>query len=135
RSEISSGNVTSRQFFEGVLAGGTDTIKQAERATLTPSGAFTALRNEVTLYFGNAAKTTGATTALADAIKALADNLDRIIPALAVIATVMTGRFLAGAIGGGRAMQTLAAHVSIATHSLAGLRLAAGSAGTALVGA
>src|SRR5690606_14866750 len=44
-----------------------------------------------------------------------------------------TGRFLAGAIGGGRAMQALAAHVSIATHSLAGLRLAAGSAGTALV--
>src|SRR5690606_39227681 len=79
RSEIASGNVTSRQFFEGVLKCGTETIEQAERATLTLSGAFTALRNELTLCCGNAAKTTGATTALAEAIKALADNLDRII--------------------------------------------------------
>lgn len=86
RAEVVEGNISSKEFFDGVLRGGVDTIKQAENATLTLSGAFTALRNELTLYFGEASKSSGATAALATAIQKLADNLDTIIPAIATLA-------------------------------------------------
>lgn len=135
RSEVAEGNITSREFFEGVLRGGVDTLEQAESATLTLQGAFTSLRNELTLYFGEAAEANGATAALAGAIKALADNLDLIIPALAIIATAMAGRYVAGALAAGTATRALSAHLSVATTSLAGTALAARSAGTALLAA
>lgn len=86
RAAIADGQVTSKQFFEGVLRGGIQTIEDAEQATLTLSGAFTALRNEFTVYFGEAGQAAGATEALAGAIQALADNLDTLIPILATIA-------------------------------------------------
>ena len=87
RADIAEGNVTSKQFFEGVLKGGIQTLEDAESATLTLSGAVTSLRNELTLYFGEAGKGSGATEALATAIQALADNLDTLIPIIAIVGT------------------------------------------------
>jgi tape measure domain-containing protein len=135
RGEVIAGNITSKEFFEGILKGGTETIKQAEAATLTLGGAFTVLRNELTLYVGNAAKTSGVTVALSDAIKGLADNLDRIIPALAIIATILGTRYVAGAVAASGATRALIAYLSLATTSLAGTALAARGAGAALLGA
>lgn len=96
RTEIVNGNVTSKEFFEGILRGGVDTIAQAERATLTLGGAFTVLRNELTLYVGEASKSNGATAALSSAIQTLAANLDTVANSTAVIGAVLAGRFLAG---------------------------------------
>lgn len=135
RQAVVDGNVTSREFFEGVLRGGTQTIKQAESATLTLAGAFTSLRNELTIYFGEAGKGSGATEALASAIKALADNIDVLIPALAVIAGAMGVRMVAGAVAASGAIRALTAYLSIATTSLAGTALAARGAGAALLAA
>jgi tape measure domain-containing protein len=135
RAEVAEGNVTSQQFFEGVLRGGVQTLADAENATLTLGGAFTTLRNELTLYFGEAGGASGATEALAGAIKALADNLDILIPALAVLGTAIGGRLLAASLVGGRGLQTVAAYASVATTSLAGTALAAQSAGAALLSA
>lgn len=96
RQAIAEGKVTSQEFFQGVLRGGIQTIEDAESTTLTLSGAFTALRNELTAYVGGAAQANGVTNALASGIQALANNLDTIIPALATIAALVGVRFVAG---------------------------------------
>lgn len=97
RSAILEGEVTSRQFFEGILAGGTKTIEDAERATLTLGGAFTALRNELSIYIGQAAQTSGANAAIVQGIQRLADNLDTIIPLIANIIALIGVRYVAAA--------------------------------------
>ncbi|MFT7359261.1 tape measure protein [Parasphingorhabdus sp.] len=135
RAAVADGQITSKQFFEGILKAAPDTLKQAESATLTLSGAFTVLRNELILYVGDAAKTSGVTVTLSDAIKGLADNLDTIIPALATIATILGVRYVAGAVAAAGATRALIAYLSIATTSLAGTALAARGLGAALLGA
>ncbi|XAP76991.1 tape measure protein [Citromicrobium bathyomarinum] len=89
RQEVVNSNVSSKEFFEGILRGGVKTIEDAERATLTLSGAFEALRSQLVVYFGEASKSNGATAALASAIQSLSENLDTIIPAIAVIGTAL----------------------------------------------
>lgn len=133
RTAIANGEVTSQQFFQGVLRGGVQTIRDAEGATLTLGGAFTALRNELTTYVGQAAEANGVTNALVEGIKLLAENLDDIIPALALIAGIGLGRLAIGAVAGSRALQVLAAYASIGTTNLAGTALAAQGAGAALL--
>ena len=135
RAAIADGQITSQQFFEGVLKGGVQTLADAEKATLTLSGGFTALTSSITVYFGEADKANGVSVALGAALKALADNLETIIPALAVIATALGGRFVAGALAGGTALRALSAYATIATTSLAGTALAARGAGAALLAA
>lgn len=125
RAEVVEGNVTSKQFFEGILRAAPDTLKQAESATLTLSGAFTVLRNELTLYVGDAAKTSGATILVSDAIKSLADNLNVIIPALTVIAT---------ALGVGLVTNAVRARIAMIAASAAAQGMA-GAFGTATLAA
>jgi len=129
RGEVIKGNITSKEFFEGILKGGTETIKQAEAATLTLGGAFTVLRNELTLYVGDAAKTSGATVLMSDAIKGLANNLNIIIPALTVIATALGIGLVTNAVRARLAMIATAAAAqgmagAFGTAALAGKGLA-----------
>lgn len=135
RAAMLDGKVSSQEFFNSILAGSQQLEGQASKAALTLSGAFEALTSRLTVYIGEGAKANGVTQALASALQLLAENLDTIIPALAIIATVLGGRFLAGALAGGTALKTLAAYASIATTSLAGTALAARSAGAALLAA
>ncbi|WP_321323772.1 tape measure protein [uncultured Parasphingorhabdus sp.] len=125
RSEVVEGNITSKQFFEGILRAAPDTLKQAESATLTLSGAFTVLRNELTLYVGDASKTSGVTVTLSAAIKGLADNLNVIIPALTVIAT---------ALGVGLVTNAVRARIAMIATAAAAQGMA-GAFGTATVAA
>lgn len=113
RADIAEGNVTSKQFFEGVLKGGIQTLEDAESATLTLSGAVTGLRNELVVYFGEAGQGAGATEALATAIQTLADNLDTIIPILAALATLLGVRLVAGAIAAQGALAGTAAQMGV----------------------
>lgn len=96
RVAVTEGKVSSREFFEGVLKGGVETIKQAESATMTLSGAFEALKSSITVYVGEADKANGVSAALAEGIGKLADNLDLVTNALAVVAAVMVGRYAGG---------------------------------------
>ena len=89
----------------------------------------------MTLYIGEAAEVTGVTAALSSAIKSLAENLDVVIPALAVIAATLGGRFLAGVVGGTAGLRAFTAQVGIATGSLAGFAATSRLAGLALLGA
>lgn len=93
RAAVVEGEITSREFFEGILKGGTQTIEQAENATLTLAGAFTVLKNELTLYIGEASRSNGITATLSDAIRSLAENLDRIIPAITAIIALIGARY------------------------------------------
>lgn len=135
RAAVLDGTVSSREFFSAILAGSAELEGRASKAALTLSGAFEALRSQLVVYFGEAGQASGATAALASAIQALANNLDTIIPALAIIGAALGGRLVAGALAGGRALQVLAAYSAIATTSLAGTALAARGAGAALLAA
>jgi tape measure domain-containing protein len=95
RKAIADGDITSKQFFDGVLKGGVQTLADAEKATLTLSGAFEALSSRLTVYVGGAASANGVTGALSAGIKSLADNLETIIPALAIIAAAIGVRYVA----------------------------------------
>lgn len=108
---VKDGSVTSKEFFSAILSGSNILEQRAAKATLTTGAAFATLRNELTLYFGEASKSSGATAALAEAIGLLADNLDTVIPAIAVISTALgvgfvtnAGRAALAAKGAGAAM-------------------------------
>lgn len=98
RAEIANGNVTSQEFFQGVLRGGAQTLKDAEKATLTLAGGVTALTSSLTVYFGEADAANGVSAALGIALGELAENLDTIIPALAAIAAALGVGFVTNAI-------------------------------------
>lgn len=135
RQAVVDGKFSSEEFFNAILKGSDELEGKASKATLTLAGAFAALTSALTVYVGQSAEANGVTEALTGAMHLLAENLDTIIPALSVIATIFAGRFLAGALAGGAAMQSLAAYASIATTSLAGTALAARGAGAALLAA
>lgn len=95
RAAILEGNVTSQQFFQGVLAGAPALIEQASKANATLAQSFTTLKNELMLYVGSASSSNGVTAALAEGISKLAENLDRIVPALAIIISMIGVRWAA----------------------------------------
>jgi tape measure domain-containing protein len=94
RAAIYDGTVSSEEFYRAILSGTSIVEGKASGATITLAGAFTALRNELTLYLGQAAASSGLTEALASAIRSLANNLDRVIPALATIAAIVGANYL-----------------------------------------
>lgn len=118
RRDVIEGKVSSAEFFEGFLEGSADLEAQAAKAALTTSQAFTTLQNALVQYFGEANSASGASAALGAAIKGVADNLDVLIPAIAVLAT---------ALGVGLAANAIAAKVAAdgATLSFNRMRVAA----------
>jgi tape measure domain-containing protein len=124
RAAVADGQITSQQFFEGVLRGGVQTLADAEKATLTLAGGVTALRSALTVYFGEADKANGVSAALGEALGFLADNLDIIIPALATIATFLGVRYVAGAVAASAATTAF-------TGTLVGSAAAMGAMGAA----
>lgn len=125
--------VSNVELFRAIIAALSDLEKQAASSQLTIAGAFTTLNNALTTYVGEAAQANGATNALVRGIELLAENLDDIIPALALIAGIGLGRLAIGAVASSRALTVLSAYAGIATTSLAGTALAAQGAGAALL--
>jgi len=96
RAAVLDGKVSSEEFFRSILAN-TDLIEgRAANANLTLAGAIQSLNDAFARYVGEAANANGITGALAQGIQALANNLDTIIPALATIAAILTGRLAVG---------------------------------------
>lgn len=96
RTLIAEGNVTSQDFFQAFLAGAGQLDGQAAKATLTLSGAFTVLENQLLRGAGAVDKATGATAILSGAITYLANNLGAVLPALAVVSAAFVGRLAPG---------------------------------------
>jgi len=118
RQEVIAGTVSSREFFESFLTGSATLEERAAKAALTTGQAMTVLQNALTQYVGEADKGLGASQALGSAINSVAQNLDTLIPALAVLAT---------GLGVGMVTRAVAAQVAVAglTGSLTALRTAA----------
>lgn len=99
RQMMMDGEVTSKQFFDALLAGLPEIEAKAAQATLTIGQSMTVLNNELIKYAGQVDASLGVTEKFSAMIMMLSGNLDKIAPAVAVIAAVLGGRFLAGIVG------------------------------------
>lgn len=97
RQEVIAGKVSSQELYNAIQQNAKLLEGQAAKATLTLSGGFTVLTNALTKYFGEADKANGVSAALGEAMHALADNLDTLIPAIALVATALGVRYVVGA--------------------------------------
>ena len=146
--DVKAGTVTSKEFFEAVLAGSEMLEGKAANAATTVSQAFTVLSNAFTKYIGEANQATGATSVLVNGITALAEHLPEIANALAVIAGIYAATFVpsvvratSAVIANGAAMASTAAVYNVASRSIAvgatamnGARIAATGLSAALGG-
>lgn len=125
--QVKAGKVTTQEFFAALLKGLGDVETRAAAATPTVGAAFQTLNNEIGRFVGQTDQGLSATQRMAQGIVALADNLDRIVPILGILATVVgTKYFLAltvnsGAlIANGLATARLAAFQTAMTASMTG---------------
>lgn len=125
RAEVLAGTVTSREFFAAIENGSDLIQKRAANATLTTAAAFTTLQNALVVSVGGAAQATGAATALAEGISVLADNIDTIIPAIAVLGTALGVGYVGNALAAARASRTAGASILAAFGGGTGLAVTA----------
>jgi len=95
RQEIIAGNVSSKIFFDAIIAGSGDLEARASKATLTTAQGFTSLTNALVVYFGEADKAQGVSAALGTALQKLGENLDTLIPAITAVGTALTVGYIA----------------------------------------
>lgn len=91
RNDVIAGKVTSQEFFAAFLKGSAQLESQANQSVLTVAQSFLVLQNAASVYIGTANEAVGATQAFGAGMKLLADNLNVVIPALAVLAVAMGG--------------------------------------------
>ena len=134
--------VSNVELFRAIIRAMEDLEKQASATTLTISGAFTNLSNAITKFIGETDNANGATAAITGAINLLAENLDTVTEALAVLSAVMLGRFVAGMVGGAAAtgvaataIFALQARAAGAATTMEALALAGSAAGRSLLAA
>lgn len=99
RNMVLEGEITSKQFFNALLAGLPELESKAANASLTIGQAMTTLNNELIRYAGQVDSALGVSEKLVAMIGLLSQNLDKIAPAVGVIASILGGRFLAGLLG------------------------------------
>lgn len=95
--DVKDGKVASAEFFDAALKGSEAIKKRAAESITTVSEAVTKLRNALTVYVGEAAQSSGTQAALAQGIEKIAQNLDTLIPALALVAGALGVKYVAGA--------------------------------------
>lgn len=116
-NDVRASKVTTQEFFEALLKGSDVLEGKAAKATLTLSAGLTTLTNALTVYFGEADHANGVSAALGETLQRLADNLDTLIPALAIVATAL-----------GVGVVTNAVRAQIALAGVAGTAATAGRA-------
>lgn len=123
RAAVVDGKVSSEEFFRAFLNGSQTLEERASKAALTTAQGFTALQNALTRYIGESDQALGASALLGSAIGKVADNVDTLIPALAVVAT-----------GLGVGMVTRAAAAQLAVNGVTGSLVAMRGAALAAFG-
>lgn len=139
---VNDGQVSSEEFFRAFLAGTAQLEEQAADATLTIGGAFEVLNNQLGTYIGQADDSLSATERISQAIIALSENLDTVTIALAVLGTVLLGRYVAGAVAAATAtgvtstaIFALQARAIGAATTMEALALTSATAGRAMLAA
>lgn len=104
RLAVVGGEITNRQFFEGLIKGFAETEELASRMSFTVGQAFTILNNQIMNFVGQVLNANGIMGFFADAIVWVAFNLDKLllaisplIAALTVLAVQAIGSMLIGA--------------------------------------
>ena len=87
-------------MFGAILKGSADIEAEFAKTNATIGQSFTNLTTAFTRYIGEADQATGASRAFAGGIQAVADNINVVAPAAAVLAATLLGAF-AGPIGAG----------------------------------
>lgn len=94
---VRDGKVTTQAYFAALLKGSNQLIDQAKNVELTIGASMTVLNNELGRYVGQSDDGLSATERLSAGIIGLANNLDKIIPALIIIMGLLGARYVAGA--------------------------------------
>lgn len=92
---IRNGEVSSQELFRAMLAGLPAIQARAEQLPKTVGQAMQILNNQLGRYVGQADQGLSATQRLAAGIEGLANNLDKVIPAIAVLSGVFAARYVA----------------------------------------
>lgn len=100
RALMIDGKITSEAWFQAMLKGLPEIESQAANAALTIGQSMEVLRNELIKYAGQVDASFGVSEKFVAILTLLSQNIDKIAPAVAVIAAVIGGRFLAGMIAG-----------------------------------
>lgn len=124
--------VSNIELFEGITGAMERLREQADSTALTLEAGFTNVSSALTKYFGEADQANGVSLALGAAMQTLADNLDILIPALAIIATSMGVQMVGSAIAGTNAMFALQAAMAGAATTTEALGFAMAGLGRAL---
>ena len=101
RTAIINGEVTSREFFNGILKDAPNLALQASKANLTLENSFTALYNQLARGIGTTNNSLGVTERLSGGILYLADNLDTLGDALVVITAAVGSRYVSALVTAG----------------------------------
>lgn len=94
RQEIVKGQVSSREFFEGILRDAPALALQASQATLTLGNSWTVLTNQLTRGIGTVDNALSATEKLSAGILFFANNLDTVGEALSIVTAAISGRLV-----------------------------------------
>lgn len=95
KQDIEAGNVSGQKLFQILKAGFPGLAAQAEKANLTIANSFTILNNALGKYIGETDASLSATQRVSQGIQTLANNLDKIVPALGVIIAFIGVRYAA----------------------------------------
>lgn len=90
------GKLTSDRVLKAVLASGQQVDALWANTVATVSDAFSNLRNQLIKYIGEADQAGGYSERLSKALGLLADNIDKVVPALGTIATLFTAKWVGG---------------------------------------
>lgn len=139
---VNDGQVSSEEFFRAFLAGTAQLEEQASNAALTIGGAFEVLNNQLGTYIGQADDSLSATERISAAIIALSENLETVTTALAVLGSVLLGRYVAGAVAAASATGVVSTAIFAmqaraigAATTMEALALASATAGRAMLAA
>lgn len=142
RQLVVNQKVTSAEFFQAFLKGSADLQAQSTRTNLTIAGSFQILTNALTVFIGQATQANGVTAAVSGGLTLLAENLDTVANAIAVLAAVLLGRFVSGLVAAGAASGVTSAAIFAmqaraigAATTMEGLAFTSATAGRAMLAA
>lgn len=95
-ADVKAGKVATQEFANAALKGFAEIEAKAESLPKTVGQALQILNNELGRYVGQTDKSLSATERLANGIVMIADNLDRVVPALAALSALVGVRWAAG---------------------------------------
>jgi tape measure domain-containing protein len=116
RRDVINGKVSSQEFFQAFLKGSDALEAKAAKVNLTIGASFTVLNNALGQFIGQTDQSLSATERVSGGIVALANNIDTVATALAVVGVAYASRMLVT----NKAVQSAAGTAALYTRAIAG---------------